>query len=55
MTCLGNVQAREAVISVFLGRRLAKFSSKVSGYSVAEIWNVKLPELGSVAHKTSLK
>ncbi|KAJ4434131.1 hypothetical protein ANN_16451 [Periplaneta americana] len=46
--CLANVQAREAVISVVLRRRLAQSSPHVAGYCPAEIWDVELPEGGAV-------
>ncbi|KAJ4440639.1 hypothetical protein ANN_08786 [Periplaneta americana] len=47
-TCLANVQAKEAVISVVLPRRLPQSSPHVTRYCHAQIWHVKLPEGGAV-------
>ena len=46
--CLANVQAREAVIPVVFGRRLAQSLPRVAGHCPAEIWHVELPEGGAV-------
>ena len=47
-TCLANVQAREAVIPVIFGRRLAQSLPPVARHCPAEICNVELPEGGAV-------
>ena len=46
--CLANVQAREALIPVVFGRRLAHSLPRVAGHCPAEIWHVELPEGGAV-------
>ena len=39
-----NVHAREAVIPVVFGRRLAQSLRRVAGHYSAEIWHVELSE-----------
>ncbi|KAJ4432617.1 hypothetical protein ANN_21240 [Periplaneta americana] len=47
-TYLANVQAREAVISVVLRRRLAQSSPHEAGHCPAEIWHVEFSEREAV-------
>ena len=54
MTCLENVQAREAVIPVIFGRRLAQSLPHVVGHCPAKIWHVELPEVGAVPWAANL-